>query len=132
LLFAKFFEVISSMLPNYRFIGNPEDLARLNPQKIYLESVRSILGVSTGTAARICETAVRQGLFRKSIEVVCPDGAVAASAESEADLPQQVRCWNQEDGVFEEIMIPTSELAKTVFYRLNDETATARPHAHSA
>jgi hypothetical protein len=125
-------ERISSLLPDGALTGNPEALTRLNPNKIYLENVRSVLGVSSKSAQRICDTAVRQGVFRKYVEVVCPDGAAAASAQSERDLPETVRCWKEEDGNFEEVYIPTRELSKTVFYRLNDEADSREPHTQPA
>lgn len=122
-LFKKFFQIIS------RVVSAPELsekeaqlLARLNPEKFYVENVRSILGVSHASAVRICETAVRQGVFERRVEVMCPDGAVAASADSEANLPNTVRCWHQEEGHLEAEELPTKDLEKTTFYRLNDDT----------
>lgn len=133
MLFQKFFETISDLLPQPALLGNPEALAKLNPEKVYAENVRSILGVSSKSAQRIIDAAVRQGVFQQCIEVVCPDGAVAASAASEAELPEVVRCWREEGGNYEEVYIPTRELSKTVFYRLTDEAAaTRRPHTQPA
>ena len=97
-------------------------LARLNPDKFYIENVRSILGVSHASAVRICETAVRQGLFERRVEVKCPDGAVAASADSERNLPEMVKCWHEDDGHLEAEELPTKTLEKTTFYRFNDQT----------
>jgi hypothetical protein len=128
LLFQKFFETISRLLPERALIGNPEALADLNPNKIYLENIRSVLGVSSRSAQRICDTAVRQGVFRKYVEVVRPDGAGVVAAESENELPEFVRYWKEEGGNYEELSIPTREHSKTVFYRLNDEEASREPH----
>jgi len=97
-------------------------LSRLNPDKFYIENVRSILGVSHVAAVQICEAAVRQGLFERRVEVVCPDGAVAASADTEANLPETVRCWHEEEGLLEPEELPTKQLEKTTFYRLNDKS----------
>lgn len=132
MLLARFFEIISRLLPDRGFAGREEAIARLDPNKIYLENVRSALGVSSGRAMRICETAVRQGVFRKYIEVVCPDGAVAVSAELGAELPESVRCWKEEDGNFEEVDFPTRALSRTTFYRLNDESAPRQPQRQTA
>ena len=96
-------------------------LARLNPDKFYIENVRSILGISYKSAQGICETAVRQGLFSRGVEVKCPDGAVAAVAANESELPEFVRCWTEHEGILEPEDLPTAELEKTTFYRLNDE-----------
>lgn len=116
MLFQRFLNTISTVLPD-RLMGDMDALTRLNPKKIYLENVRSVLGVSASTAQRICDTGVRQGAFEKWVEVVCPNGAVAASAKVEESLPETVRCWTDDH---EEVYLPTRDLRKTVFYRLNE------------
>lgn len=126
MLFQKFFETISNLLPG-RFTGNLDALSRLNPQKMYVENVRSVFGVSERAAQRYCDTAVRQGVFSRFVEVRCPNGSVGATAESEDNLPETVHCWQEEDGDFTEAVLLTRELPKAVFYRLNDEAAPARP-----
>lgn len=88
-----------------------------------MENVRSLLGVSYNTAVDLCEAAVRQGFFSRNIEVMCPDGAVAASAATEAQLPPTVRCWIREDGHLEEVELPTRSLDKIVSYRLNESSS---------
>ncbi|MCI0723401.1 MAG: hypothetical protein L0338_31225 [Acidobacteria bacterium] len=115
---AKFFDSISRVLPGNPLAGKEEAIARLDPNKIYVENVRRLLGVSAWMAQKICETAVRQGLFRRYIEVSCPDGSIAATAETESELPEMVQCWAQRDGEFEEAQIPTILLRKTTFYRI--------------
>ena len=122
--FQRFFATISRALPDRIVLRDEDALRRLNPQKFYVENVRTVLGISTANAQRICETAVRQGAFRRYVEVVCPNGSVAASAESEASLPSEVRCWTETHGEYEEALIPTRDLMKTVFYRLRDEAAS--------
>jgi hypothetical protein len=117
--FEKFFSSISDL-----FLGPPdaaldEAIDKLDPDKIYVENIRSLLGVSTYSARAICETAVRQGVFQKHVEVVCPDGSIAASAISEASLPPTVRCW-QIDGIdSSEVEMDTKTLNKQIFYALN-------------
>jgi predicted polyphosphate/ATP-dependent NAD kinase len=119
----KFSEIIRRI-----FVGNPiagveEALAKLNPDKIYVENVRSLLHTSTEQALRICETAVRQHLFTRRVEVLCPDGQAAASASCEKDLPETIVCWQEIDGNYEETTLRTATLQKLTFYRLNDQAA---------
>lgn len=120
----KFLDLISKVIPTDTTSELRAELSRLNPDKIYVENVRSLLHVSARTALDVLETAVRQGVLRKGIEVRCPDGAVAVAVDSGQSLPEQVHCWQDE----EEIEIPTSELSKVTFYRLNDERAAAVVH----
>jgi len=131
-LLEKLFQIISTIVPAPKMSEEEaEMLSRLNPDKFYVENVRSILNVSHAAAVRICETAVRQGVFERRVEVLCPDGAVAASAESEAALPETVRCWQEEDGLLEQEELSTKTLEKTVFYRLH-ESPDSVPYGQTA
>jgi hypothetical protein len=122
-LFDRFLRTISSVLPSGLSVKETKLLAQLNPRRIYVENVRSLLGVSRSEAVRILETAVRQGVFERRIEVMCPDGTVAASAESEESLPTTVPCYaNDEDGYPEETSVPSRTLRKAVFYRLYERS----------
>lgn len=118
MLLTKFLDTISKVVPGDPFAGREDAIARLNPDKIYVENVRSALGVSSRQAQQIIDTAVRQGLFQRFVEVVCPDGVAVASARTEAELPEVVHCWKEENGNTEEMELPTSTLPKVVFYRL--------------
>ena len=125
MLFQRFFETISNLLPE-RFTGDLEALTRLNPDKMYIENVRSVFGISERAARRYCDTAVRQGIFSRFVEVRCPNGSVGATALTEDQLPKTVHCWQEEAGNFIESDIPTSDLPKAVFYRLNEDETTVR------
>lgn len=123
---ARFFDSIARLFPSDPLHGREEALARLNPHKFYVENVRNALGVSTKRAQRICNIAVRQGIFEQRVEVLCPDDVVAASARTEAELPPRIRCWD--DVNQSETVLETAKLRKVVFYRLPDE----RPKPDSA
>jgi hypothetical protein len=94
-------------------------LSRLNPEKIYIENIRSVFGVSYRIAKLLCETAVRQGMLSRSVEVLCPDDRVAATANSEEELPPTVNCTLLEDGVYEEKEYTAKELRKRTYYKFN-------------
>ncbi len=56
---TKFWQTISRLVPQGTLSGKEALIAELNPEKIYIENVRSILDVSYESAKRICETADR-------------------------------------------------------------------------
>jgi hypothetical protein len=114
----KFLNAMARHLPSKGL--STDALSKLNPDKIYVENVRSLLGVSHSNAVEILEDGLKQGLLRRGVEVMCPDGAVAASAETENELPQTVTCWTEEDGHPEEVQLSTDSLRKVRFYKLND------------
>lgn len=116
---TKFFDVITKIVPVPQPLGRRADaISKLDPDKMYVENVRSALGVSTSLARLVCETAVRQGAFERHVEAVGPDGSVAASARREGDLPGRVRLLTEHEGRFEEADLETASLPKTTFYRL--------------
>ena len=94
-------------------------LTRLDPQRIYVENVRSVLNVSAARARHICDTAVRRGVFTRKVLVLCPDGSVAASAQNETGLPATVRCWIEVDGDLEPQERRTSELQTLEVFSIN-------------
>jgi hypothetical protein len=119
MLFERFFRTISSVVPPNVFL-NMDALAELDPEKIYVENVRSVLRVPSALAVRLCELAVRQGVFTRFVAVECPDGSEGAVAERESDLPLSVTCHREEDGFIHDVELPTAQLRKVIFYRLAD------------
>ena len=123
----------------YNIITNPlspqevRELMRLNPDRFYVEEIRSLLGVSSSRARKICEIAVRQGVFGRGVEVLAPDGAVVASSDQESKLPENVRLWMDHDGEYEETEVATRLLPKRLFYRLmDDDTSATKTHAQAS
>ena len=93
-------------------------LARVDPQCIYIEHVCIAFGVSTHGAKQICEEAVKQGIFFRQIQILCPGGSVAAVASSYEDVPDVVKCWDYQNGSFESRMIRTDALCKREMFAL--------------
>jgi hypothetical protein len=117
MLFEKFFRAISRVLPP-NVLLNMDALSELNPERIDVENVRSVLRIPYAVALKICELAVRQGVFKKIIAVECPDGSAGAEAERESDLPPSVTCHSEEGGFVHDVELPTAQLRKVTFYRL--------------
>ncbi len=115
---TRFLDAISNWLPTRKRPDLDAAIAALNPEKIYVENVRSALGVSTADAVDLCEAAVRQGLFERHIEVISPDGKVAVAAKSEAEIPATVSYWREADDEIDQIVVPTSGLPKLLSYSL--------------
>jgi hypothetical protein len=111
--------------------GTLAALARLNPERFDLENVRSVLGVSIATARTICDTAVRQGVFRHQVQALTPEGRGVATAPTEAELPSTVSEWKDVDGHPEEFAYDTATLRKVDIYSL-DTQAASRLYSHSA
>ena len=114
----KFLSTIAKRVPTKKL--SLDALSRLNPDKIYVENVRSLLDVSHSNAVDILEDGLKLGVLRSGVEVLCPDGYVAATADTESELPLTVTCTAEEDGYPTEVELATNTLKKVKFYRLND------------
>jgi hypothetical protein len=114
----RFLNTIARRLPGKKM--SKDALAQLNPDRIYVENVRSLLDVSNSNAVAILEEGLKQGWLLSGVEVTCPDGSVAAIAETEDMLPETVFCTQEEGGHPEEVELSTHLLKKRKFYRLND------------
>ena len=100
-----------------------EAIEALDPSHIYVENVRSLFGISTSLAKRLCELAVRQGFLEKRIQVLCPDQTVADEAPTEEQLPAEVSCWEDVQGSYRETTYQTSRLKKLEFYVFKERAA---------
>ena len=113
----KFLNIISDALPPQPAPNLLDNLVKLNPDKFYVENVRSILNVNHNRAVEVCSVGVQQGIFQQCIEILCPDGSVAKTAVSEQDLPATVLCIEEIDGDYIEQEYAIQDLKRTIFYR---------------
>jgi len=70
-------------------------------------------------------------VFKRCVEVKCPDGSVAAVADTERQFPEKVRCWTETNGDYTEEYLDTISLEKTTFYKLNDRSDSV-PYGQTA
>jgi hypothetical protein len=120
LLLTKFLDAISKFLPGDPFIGgSPPDIAKLNPDKIYVENVRAAMRVSFTRAELYCETAVRQGIFDRWVEAYAPDDVVAIVARTVEEAPKTIHRWVERHGKLQEETLQTAGLVWRTFYRLH-------------
>jgi hypothetical protein len=103
-----------------------QTINELNPNKIYVENVRSFFKVPTFVARLMCEMAVVDKLFTKKIGLVCPNSdcnRIIASFSSEKDIPQEIECSICEDEDKEIFSYKTKDLEKIEFYQLKKSDA---------
>lgn len=97
-----------------------QGIHNIDPGKIYVENVRSILNVSTSAARTICEMAVRDNVFTKKIGVVCPnDNRIIAQYNSLSEIPEFTTCEICESEDRDQFTFQTNQLEKIEFYKLN-------------
>jgi len=72
-----------------------EALNSLDPDRIYVENMRSVLGSSTKIARLICKLAVRKGYFTEHFAVVCKNddcNRIIKSYYSREEIPKTLSC----------------------------------------
>jgi len=95
-----------------------------NPDRIYVENIRSFFGVSRSVAAYLCDMAVREGVLEKRIGYLCPNdeshGMLGDRAEGDV-IPDALLCENCEALEREKFVFDGSECKTIEFYRLARE-----------
>lgn len=105
-----------------KFIAKKLDLILdTDPERIYVENIRSFFGTSTRIAKFLCETAVHQKLFKRQIALECPNRdckRIVDSFDKEIIVPVTINCRNCELNEREEYEFSTSSMEKLVYYKL--------------
>lgn len=119
---AKFFRTIDNS-----FIGKFVDrklnvLKNTDPERIYVENIRSFYNISFSAARFFCEMAVRENIFIKKIALTCPNsecGRIIISIDKKSDIPKEIRCEQCEMLERDEFEFKLTEKNVTEFYKLN-------------
>jgi hypothetical protein len=102
--------------------GSWTKIEQLNPAKIFVENVRSLLNISRLEARTLCEMAVSDQLFEKRVGLVCPDdncnGRILADFKWGEQMPESISCKICQVEDREQSTYRTSDLKKVEFYKL--------------
>lgn len=112
-MFKKFFE-------NFN-----KSIKELNPDRIYVENMRSILNTNSRIAKIICELAVRKGYFKKYYAVECKNescGRIINSFQKIEDIPNSLQCYICKDDGVEKSTFKKEELLIIPFYKYIEGT----------
>ena len=97
-------------------------IKEINPQKIYVENVRSLFKVPRTVAKLMCEMAVVDKLFIKKIGILCPNcKSIIGVYDKSQEIPSEITCSICELDEHESFHFHSSELEKIEFYQLNKE-----------
>lgn len=116
----KFFQIIDKSFVG-RFVDKRVAIVGLtDPDRIYVENIRSFYGLTTPIAKIICDMAVKENLFKKRIGLECPIcGRLIEHYQNQNEIPNSVNCETCELLENEKHDFLKSELKETVFYQLN-------------
>lgn len=99
-----------------------QTISTIDPGKIYVETIRSFMNVSTHRARTLCEMAVMDNLFIRKIGIVCPnDERIIEEFDSLNEIPDSITCHFCELEGKENCSFKTINLKKVTFYKLKNE-----------
>lgn len=97
----------------------------LDPDRIYVENVRSILNVNSRLAKIVCNLAVKKGYFKRYYAVECKNdscGRIIESFEEKEEIPSELHCYICKDDGLEKTSFKKEELKTIVFYQYQKGT----------
>ncbi|TBO36377.1 hypothetical protein [Pedobacter kyonggii] len=118
---TKFFLTIEKSSIGRFFANKVRLINQLNPQRIYVENVRSIYNIPHFAAKLFCEMAVIEGIFIKKIGVECKNNdceRIIISVENTNQLPDIISCKNCEILERNQFEFSKNELKTITFYAL--------------
>ena len=106
--------------PVRRFVDRKrEAVEAIDPQRIYVENVRTFFGFPHSVSRLLLETAVREGALERWVGVLCPyHRHIVKSYPSEDAVPESVFCLACEAEGREQPDHQRRELGRQIFYKL--------------
>lgn len=96
-------------------------LSEVNPDRIYVENIRSLFNLSTKVTKMLCEMATKEGFFHKKYGVYCSNcGRLIKSYDSKLNINTEIKCdlcLDLDDDIFESFNTEIIE-----FYTLNGKS----------
>lgn len=120
----RFLSLIDSTAVGRLVARQADVLEATDPDRIYVENIRSFFGFPTPVARGLCELAVRRGLFLRRIGLLCPNEDCQRLVRSFAPdevLPDELTCKTCEIDEKEVSTFPAGDMIKLEFYKLNDQ-----------
>lgn len=94
-----------------------------DPERIYVENVRSFFHLPYKAAKVLCELAVKEGLFRKKYGVVCPScGRIIKSYNIKEEIDEEIECELCRDLEEPKHIFQKSEVEIIEYYQLKNGT----------
>lgn len=118
----RFFQIIDKSFIGQAVAKRMLLLSTTNPDRIYVENVRSFFNIPFSTAKLLCNMAVKENLFQKKIGLICPNydcERIIMSVDSYEDIPLVISCDNCEVLENEKFEFTREEIKTIEYYRLN-------------
>lgn len=93
----KFFQIIDNSFIGSFIDKRLEVISATDPERIYVENIRSFYNIPTSVAKLFCEMATRENLFKKSYAIECPNDScqrVISTVDLKSKVPNRIVCDN--------------------------------------
>jgi hypothetical protein len=97
-----------------------ESIQNIDPDRIYVENIRSVLTTNTRLARYVCELAFRKGYFKKYYAISCKNdscGRVIKVYEFAESLPENIICEMCKDDGASEYLFNVDDFNVDLFYK---------------
>ena len=120
MLLQRFLNLVDET-PVGRLVAKKEELIdQLDPDRIYVENVRSFFGLPYSVARMLCEMAVRERLFLRRYGVMCPQcDRIILSVKSESEIPAVLTCDVCKQNERDRYEFKREECKTILYYKLN-------------
>lgn len=108
-----------------KWVSKKQDqIEKTDPQKIYVENIRSFFGVSTKIAQFMCDSLVKQKKLTKRIGYICPNHLCKKIIFSERHgntlKKAEVHCINCEIRGQDSFSFDKNKLSTVIFYQITN------------
>ena len=127
---VRFFDSVDKTFIGRLVERKAEQIRKTDPDRIYVENVRSFFGMTTPLARTLCELAVKEGVFERRVAAICPtDHRVITTYTSKKEIPERLKCTTCELNEEEKYEFDDAELKLETYYKLVSDYARARAEA---
>ncbi|TKC65173.1 hypothetical protein FBD94_01035 [Pedobacter hiemivivus] len=105
-----------------KFIAKKQELiAATDPNRIYVENIRSFFNIPNRLAKLFCNLAVREGVFREKIGIICYNKdceRIILSVDNLDQMPSVITCQSCQLREESEYDFNTASLSTIIFYQI--------------
>lgn len=117
----KFFNIIDSSFLGRIIAKKQEIIEMTDPERIYIENIRSFFNMPYTLAKGLCELAVKEKVFKKRVGYLCPNedcDRLLKSFDLSANEQEILTCYQCQLKQKENFEFPLNQLDSIVYYQL--------------
>lgn len=122
MLLEKFLPIIDKSIIGKTVFNKQNIIEKTDPDRIFIENIRSFFNLRFSTAKFFCELAVKEKIFNRKIGYICPNNGcnerIIFSVSDGKAVPKKITCKMCKLNEENEFIFLTKDLKKLTFYQL--------------